>query len=481
MSDPGGRLTFLNDQWQALTGQPKETGLGVGWIECVHPDEREELQASLARAHASRAGFHSELRLRGGEGYRHMLQYARPRVGADSSFLGFIGCVLDITEQRSVEEQLRQSQKMEAFGQLAGGVAHDFNNLLTVISGFSELILTSLPPDDPMLDLVSAINEAGTRAAALTRQLLAFSRQTVLAPEVIDVNAVVHETERMLHRLIGEDIVLTTVLSPDVRPIKVDRGHFGQVLMNLAVNARDAMPTGGRLTIETASIQRTNEDWSDGDMRPGTYTVIAVTDTGAGMTPEIRARIFEPFFTTKGPGRGTGLGLAVVHGIIRQSGGSVAVYSEEGVGTCFKIYFPVVGRAHAGRESDAPAQAPRGTETILLAEDEDAVRALATLALQRSGYTVLAARGGQEALDMAASYSGEIAILVTDVVMPHIDGRQLAAALEQRQPALKVLFLSGYTDDAVVRHGILHQQVAYLQKPYSLAALARKVREVLDA
>ncbi|MGE3958651.1 MAG: PAS domain S-box protein [Vicinamibacterales bacterium] len=481
MSDTDGRLTFLNDQWHAMTGQPPLQGLGAGWLEVVHPDDRGRAGATIAAGTRDRTAFHTELRLRspvGGD--RHVLQYARPRLSVDGTYLGFIGCVLDITEQRSVEEQLRQAQKMDAFGQLAGGVAHDFNNLLTVISGFSELALTALPPDDPNRELITAISDAGTRAAALTRQLLAFSRKTVLTPEVLDVNAVVHETEKMLRRLIGEDIVLTTVLAPDARAIMVDRGHLGQVLMNLAVNARDAMPRGGRLTIETANVTRTDEEWSDADMRAGDYVVVAVTDTGVGMPPEVKARIFEPFFTTKGPGRGTGLGLAVVHGIIKQSGGALGVYSEPGVGTCFKLYFPAASPSTTRKVGEPVGQAPRGHETVLLAEDEEAVRALATVALQRHGYTVLSASGGTEALHLAETHGAPIALLITDVVMPHMDGRELAGALQAAYPNMKVLFLSGYTDDAVVRHGILHQHVAYLQKPYSLVALARKVREVLD-
>jgi CheY-like chemotaxis protein len=370
---------------------------------------------------------------------------------------------------------------LDAFGQLAGGVAHDFNNLLTVIAGFSEMLLTDLDVDDPRRSSVEQIAQAADQAAALTRQMLAFSRQTVVSPKVLDLNEVVSGTEKMLRRLIGEDVALTTALDPDISRVQVDPGHLTQVLVNLAVNARDAMPRGGRLTIGTAGV--TLDDHYAGvhtGVTAGEYVRLTVVDTGHGMTPEIRSRIFEPFFTTKGIGHGTGLGLAVVHGIVKQTGGHIEVYSEPGRGTALKLYFPAVDRAVL--QPAAIVEAPRavGTETILLVEDEDAVRRLALLALESHGYTVHAASSGEEALQLARTCGRHLALLVTDVVMPGMDGAELAEALKSACPALQVLFVSGYTEDAVVRHGILHGEVEFLQKPYSPSSLARKVRDVLD-
>jgi len=388
----------------------------------------------------------------------------------------------DITRVNRLEEQFRQVQKMEAVGTLAGGVAHDFNNLLTIINGYSEMLITSLKPDDPIRALLGEIHKAGESAGTLTRQLLAFSRRQVLEPKVLNLNAVVANTEMMLRRLIGEDVILTTVLDPALKPIKVDPGQIQQVLMNLAVNARDAMPQGGRLNIETRHVNL-DESYREThpEVQPGAYSMLAVTDTGTGMDEATKARIFEPFFTTKERWKGTGLGMAVVHGVVKQSGGHVEVYSELGQGTAFKVYFPVAKEVlSGGKSSPGFLTMPTGTETILLVEDADAVRALSRHVLQSCGYTLLEASNGREALLVSQDHQGPIHLAMSDVVMPHLGGRQLAERLSEMRPGLKMLFVSGYTDDAVVRHGILEADVAFLQKPFTPSALAQKVREVLD-
>ncbi|WP_020469611.1 hybrid sensor histidine kinase/response regulator [Zavarzinella formosa] len=394
----------------------------------------------------------------------------------------FVGVQADISDRRKLEEQFRQSQKMEAVGQLAAGVAHDFNNLLTVINGYSEIMMQSLPPEDPNREMAEEILNAGERSAGLTRQLLAFSRQQILAPKALDLNAAVADIEKLLQRLIGEHIRLTTVPHPELRTVRADPSQIEQVILNLCVNARDAMPAGGQITIETRNVEL-DPGYAElrPEVRPGRYVMLAVSDTGHGMSQEVMSRIFEPFFTTKVAGKGTGLGLATVFGVIKQSGGHVAAYSEVGIGTTFRVYLPeeeMSGKADAN--VSAPPSPVEGTETVLLAEDEDGLRALTRRILAGCGYSILEAADGEQALHVAAGHAGPIHLLVTDVVMPGTGGRGLAERLAAIRPGLKVLYLSGYTDDAVVRHGILHEQVNFLQKPFSPALLARKVRDALD-
>jgi PAS domain S-box-containing protein len=396
---------------------------------------------------------------------------------------GVIGVASDISERRSLETQLRHAQRMEAVGRLAGGVAHDFNNLLAAILGHGELMLSDLPPDHPLRRNAEEIQKAGVRGAMLTRQLLAFSRKEVLAPGVIDLNAVMLALDELLNRLIGEDIELVTV--PAMAPVRTraDRGQMEQIMMNLAINARDAMPTGGRLTIEITSAELDDVyARQHARVKPGRYAVIAVSDTGVGMDSDTLAHAFEPFFTTKEQGKGTGLGLSTVYGIAEQAGGHVWAFSEPGVGTTFKVHLPEVRDAeeHA-TELTSRKPAARGAETLLLVEDEDSVRSLAREVLESQGYRVIEAEDGVEALRVAAAHDGPIQMLVTDVVMPRMGGGELAEKLAGMRPGIRVLFVSGYTDDSIIRHGVRERSSAFLQKPFALDAFAARVREVLDA
>jgi nitrogen-specific signal transduction histidine kinase len=385
------------------------------------------------------------------------------------------GSLQDITERKQLEEQFIQAQKMEAIGRLAGGVAHDFNNLLTVINGYCDLLLLSdLPVGDPRRESVSTIRDAGERAAGLTQQLLAFSRKAMIEPKVIDLNELVSESSKLLRRLIGEDIVLAVITAPTPTPVKVDPGQFEQVLMNLVVNARDAMPRGGRLTIETSA-----RVLGEGDANR--FVRLSVSDTGSGMTEEVKGKIFEPFFTTKEVGKGTGLGLAVVHGVINQGGGEISIESSVGAGTTFHILLPLVSPTQVAPVPETVATDTRGTETVLLVEDEKTVRRIARLALETKGYTVLEAEHGAAALQLIQLHPGEIHLLLSDVIMPEMGGRQLLEEVRRCRPGLRALFMSGYTDDAVLRHGVIHGTDAFLQKPFTPLVLAKKVREVLDA
>ena len=453
------------------------------WTAGIHPDDMAhalESQNELARTGHMVAEY--RFLHRSGK-YRWVRDDARIVGDVFGEGADVVGVWVDVTERRQLEEQFRQAQKMEAVGRLAGGVAHDFNNLLTAITGYSDLLLLDLDPGDVRRQDVAEIKRAAIAAADLTRQLLAFSRRQVLAPRVIDLNAVVSGAQKLLGRLIGEDVKVETSLDPALSAVRADPGQVEQVIMNLAVNARDAMPNGGRLTIETANVMIDREFAPErAGSATGAYVMLAMSDTGVGMDEETKARIFEPFFTTKEIGKGTGLGLATVYGVVKQSDGFIWVYSERGQGSTFKIYLPRVDEQVESLEAPkAPTRSLNGTETIMVAEDTAAVRAVVREVLERYGYTVIEAASGREAAQLASRRPGGVDLLLTDVVMPELSGRDLARQLKAVKPNLKVLYMSGYTDHAVLRQGMLEPGAAFMQKPFRPEDLARRVRDVLDA
>jgi PAS domain S-box-containing protein len=477
------RSTWISENVQEMMGYSAgEVFQPNWWNERVHPEDLPRAQTEIQQNLFTHGRLADEYRFRHQNGqYRWVRSEMRLRRDALGNPVEVVGSWSDVTERRLLEDQFRQAQKMEAVGRLAGGVAHDFNNLLTVINGYGELLLASLQPSDPTREMIREMVAAGDRAAGLTRQLLAFSRKAILEPKILDLKTVLADIEKMLRRIIGEDIQLTVVADPESGSVRADPGQVEQVILNLIVNARDAMPRGGRITVELSDAEL-DETYAleHPEVRSGRYVLLAVTDTGCGMDQATVARVFEPFFTTKGE-QGTGLGLATVHGIVKQSGGHVAVYSEVGHGTTFKVYLPRVEKpSPVGKLLAGPTEVPRGGETVLLVEDEDGVRVLSHRVLQSCGYTVLAARDGSEALRIAGEHAGRIDLLVTDVVMPRMSGREVAERLAGIHRGMKVLFLSAYTDAAVVRHGILEAEVAFLQKPFSPASLAAKVRKALD-
>ncbi len=382
----------------------------------------------------------------------------------------------------TLQEQLRQSQKMEAIGQLAGGIAHDFNNLLTVIKGYSQLSLMQLNEGNPLREKVEEIQKAADQAASLTRQLLAFSRRQVMEMRVLDLNILIKDLEKMLHRIIVEDVELITFLADDLGRVKTDPGQIEQVVMNLTINARDAMPKGGKLTIETTNVELDEEYARDHvATKPGQYVMLSVSDTGVGMTQEVKERAFEPFFTTKDKGKGTGLGLSTVYGIVKQSGGNIWIYSELGKGTTFKIYLPRVDEPPEEMvEKVMKEELPRGSETILIVEDNEEVRKLAMRVLEKQGYNVLEASNGDDALHLPKERKESVHLILVDVVMPGISGRQFVEQFKEVCRDCKVLYMSGYTDNTIVHHGVLEKGMNYIQKPFTVEGLARKVREVLD-
>jgi len=482
---------FVSEYVEKMLGYTVEEWLTMPdfRLRIVHPEDREKARRQAAETLSSGKGNLIELRLIAKDGSVIWTQVQTQTITDDANkIIGVRGIIIDISERknaeealREIEDQLRQSQKLESVGLLAGGIAHDFTNMLTVINGYSDLMLRHLTEDNPMRRNVEEIKKAGLRSADLTQQLLAFSRQQVLQPVVIDLNEIITDTITFLRRLIGEDIQLITSLNPKCGHVKADPGQFSQIVMNLAINSRDAMLQGGKLTIETANVFL-DPEYSRQHLYvlPGAYVMLAVIDTGTGMSDETLQHIFEPFFTTKEIGKGTGLGLSTVYGIVKQSGGSIEVHSEPGVGTTFKIYLPrVVEEIDEMATTDTSSEILEGTETILLVEDEEMVRNLSREILEECGYTVIEAENGAEALAKCAP-DCQIDLLMTDVVMPVMGGRELAEKLNVKMPSLQVLYTSGYTSDAVVRHGVIEANTNFIQKPFSPRMLANKVRQILD-
>jgi PAS domain S-box-containing protein len=453
------------------------------FVERIHPGDRESVVAAVGQATKSGADFSVQHRTIQPDGTVRWLSGAgRILLGENGAPVRGVGISLDVTERHILEEQYQHAQKMEAVGQLAGGVAHDFNNLLTVILGYCELLLADFDPDDRRQADIAEIQKAGDSAAGLTRQLLAFSRKQIIEPTLLDLNVVVAEMREMLGRLIREDVKVRLGLRHDLAFVKADRGQVEQIVMNLAVNARDAMPNGGTLTIQTANVDLDKQNASTHrPVTPGRYVALTLTDTGTGITPEVQAHLFEPFFTTKEPGKGTGLGLAIVEGIVTRNGGSVGVHSEVGKGTSFTVYFPQANAAEMVTQSRRPVARSRArqSETVLLVEDAEGLRELARRLLQRQGYEVLVASGAHEALRLFEQ-NPSIDVLLTDVVMPGATGPELTRRLIAQRPGLKVIFMSGHTEEAVIQHGVLQPGIAFLHKPFTSETLGRKIREVLD-
>ncbi len=483
ITDPEAAIQYVNPAFERVTGYVRTEVLGKNPRMLnggqQDPAHFHDLWDTLKRREVWRGEFTN--RRKDGSLYQVEATIS-PVQDPTGRLMGYVGVERDVTHEKRLEEQLLRAQKMEAVGRLAGGIAHDFNNLLGVITGYGELLLRHLGDLDPQRVRAEQLLKAADRAATLTRQLLAFSRQQVLQPKVLDLNVVIGDLEKMLRRVIGEDVAFSMAPGESLGCVRADPSQIEQVLMNLVVNARDAMPRGGRLTIETTNVDLTEAYTREhAVVQPGPYVMLAVSDTGCGMDPRTLEQVFEPFFTTKEPGKGTGLGLSTVYGIVKQSGGYVWAYSELGRGTTFKIYLPRVDEpVQVTRTTKAPLHVPRGTERVLLVEDDTMLRDLLEETLTAHGYSVRAAKTGGEALE-AVAHSGEtFDLLVTDMVLPGISGREAAGRLTAARPGLRVLYVSGYAADAIVEHGELPASAAFLGKPFSPDALLRKVREVLD-
>ena len=484
ITDPAGTIQYVNPTFERVTGYLREEAVGNN--------------TRILKSGKQDEGFYRDLweTISGGKTWKGRMVNKRkdgklyteeatisPVCDASGRILNYVAVKRDITEQLQLAAQFLQAQKLEAVGRLTGGVAHDFNNLLTTIIGNAEMVIAEVGKESPLYGYIEDIKGAGERAAQLTRQLLAFSRKQVLQPEVVNLNEVVAGVDKMLRRVIGEDIELENALASDLGRVEADIGQLEQVIMNLAVNAKDAMPGGGNLIIETANVDL-NETYAKNHVAvtPGPYVMLCVSDTGVGMSPEVQAQAFEPFFTTKEKSKGTGLGLSTVYGIVKQSRGNIWVYSEVGRGTSFKIYLPRVDKAVSGENVEGVrSEARGGTETVLVVEDEEQVRNLAEKVLEGYGYQVLAAKDGREALELLREHEGPIHLMLTDVVMPGMSGRELAERLKGTRPEMKVIYMSGYTDNAIVHHGILDNGIAFIQKPFKPRDLARKLRVVLEA
>jgi PAS domain S-box-containing protein len=476
---PDRRCDYVNHRWLEFTGRSQDEELGRGWTERIHPDDRAAALAEYETAFERRRPFELEYRHRRADGeYRWVADSAAPRFGGGGEFLGYVGCRTDVTDRRALEHRLQRLERTDAIAQLAGGIAHDFNNLLTGIIGHCSLLL-----EDSSLSLeargdLAQIQRAADRAAGLTRQLLAFSRRQLLAPRILDLNRVVTGAVSAIRGVVGSRIDVIQVLAPDLPPVLADPGQIEQILLQLSTHAREAMPDGGRLELLTAAtrVDRAHAARHVG-LATGDYVTLAVRDTGRGMDPVTLEYVFDPFFGGKHAEPGLGLGLAAVYGIVKQSGGYIAVESTPGEGTGFTIYLRRQGSAAVPRADGAPAAG--GTETVLLVEDEEQVRELSRRVLERAGYTVLAAVDAEAAVAIADRHPGHIHLLITDIVLPRVSGRELAARLAIHRPAIKVLYVSGTSDNAIARHRMLDPQTEFLEKPFSLERLLQKVRLAL--